>query len=281
MSVNLRYLMIRMGYWFVFLILLTSPKIASPHADLELQIEAVTAKIVADPGNFSLYAKRGELYRQHANYPAALRDFEKFSNITPKDNIAEFLIGRTLLESGQADQAVPHLENFLLHNPSHPAALLAFARTLSDLGRIDEASDYYRRSIKNAPVKIPGQYIEWSRVYLQPDHERPVDALDVLEQGITQIGPVVSLVDHAVSLQQRIGDFHGAIRYVKMLPDELQTTPKWLVKQADCIYALGDLQQSSHLYHQALQKITALPHARREVPAMRELTIYINAKLSS
>ena len=266
---------------FLFPVLFAFPLVTFPHADLELQINVVTAQIAAEPDNYLLYEKRGHLHRRHSNYLAALRDFEKISKIDPENENTEFHVGRTLYESGQADKAVTHLREFLRHHPQHSAALLVFARTLSDLGHVDEASDYYRRSINNAPVKTPDQFVEWSQLFLQPNSKRPADARDVLNEGIAQLGPVVSLVDHTVSLQQSIGDYGEAIRHLKLLPDELQTTPKWLVKQADCVYALGDLEQSTHLYHQALEEITALPQARRQLPAMLELKIYIDAKLSS
>ena len=267
------------GFLLFSFVLLFSPQRALSHADLELQIEALTVQIAADPGNLSLYARRGELYRRHCDYEAALRDFEKLSRIDTDDSITEFLIGRTLLESGQPDKAFTTLKKFLNRNPSHSTALLVYARSLSDFGRVDEASDYFKLSIINAPAKTPDQYIEWSNVFLKPDNERLSDALDVLCEGITQLGPIISLVDHAVSLQQRLRDFAGAIRHLDMLPLQIQSTPMWLTTRADCVRASGDLEQSDLLYHQALRVIAALPHARHELPAIRELRISIDAKL--
>ncbi len=265
---------------FIF-VLLFNPQHALSHADLEFQIEAVTVQITADLGNLFLYAKRGELYRLHGDYEAALSDFEKLSCIDTDDSIAEFLIGRTLLESGQPDKAITTIKKFLNRNPSHTTALLVYARSLSGLGRVDEASDYYRLSIDNAPVKTPDLYIEWSSVFFKPDNEHLINALDVLCEGITQIGPIISLVDHAVSLQQQLGDFAGAIRHLEMLSVEIQATPMWLTRRADCVRALGDLNQSDLLYRRALRTIAVLPHARRELPAMRKLKNHIDRKLSS
>lgn len=271
---------IQIRFGLLFLVISSMPQLCFPHADLKLQIDAVTAKIKANPGHFILYQKRGELYRRHADYEAALRDFTEHSKFDPNNRITQFLIGRTLSESGQSEMAVAHLGEFLVHQPRHAAALLIFARSLNDLGRIDEASDYFRRSLENTPVKFPDQYIEWSHIFLQPDNQRLPDAIRILELGIRNLGPVVSLVDHAVLLQIDTGNFAGAIRLIKMLPPVLQSTPKWLVTRADCMRALGDHEQSGNLYLQARQQIMALPDARQAVPAMRELSIYIDKKLS-
>ncbi len=265
--------------FLLFFLLLFSPQNALSHPDLELQIKAVTAQITADPEDFSLYLKRGELYRLHCDYESALRDFEKFSHIDTNESVVEFLIGRTLQESGQPEKAISNLKKFLNHNPQHSIALLVYARSLSSLNRTDEASECFKLSIKNAPVKAPDLYIEWANIFLKPDHERFMKALDVLFKGISQLGPVISLVDHTVSLQQRSGDFASAISHIEMLPVEIQATPMWLTRRADCMRALGDLDQSDILYHQALRAIATLPHARRELPALRELKIYIDTKL--
>ncbi len=267
------------GLLLLFIVLLFSPQRALSHPDLELQIEAVTARITADPGDLSLYLTRGELYRRHCDYVAALHDFEKHSHIDQDESIVEFLIGRTLQESGQPDKAIISLKKFLIKKPLHSVALRVYARSLSSLNRAEEASDYFRRSIKNAPVKAPDLYIEWSMVFLKRDNEQLVNALDILCEGIRQLGPIISLVDHAVSLQQKLGDFANAVHYIEMLPVEIQATPMWLTRRADCIHALGDLDQSDLLYHQALRAIATLPHSRRELPALRELKIYIDTKL--
>ncbi len=273
-----RGICVGIGLLLFSFVLLFSPQCALSHPDLELQIEAVTVQIEANPGDLSLYLTRGELYRRHCDYKAALHDFEKLSHIDTDEDIVEFLIGRTLQESGEPEKAITTLKKFLNRNPLHSFALLVYARSLSSLNRVDEASDCFKLSIKNAPVKAPDLYIEWSGVFLKTDNERLENALNVLREGITQLGPVISLVDHAVSLQQRLGDFTGAIHHIEMLPVQIQAAPMWLTKRADCVHSLGNLEQATLLYHKALRAIAALPHARRELPALRELKIYINTK---
>jgi predicted Zn-dependent protease len=97
------------------------------HPDIDIRIEAVSAEILLQPDDASLFLRRAELYRHHEDWPAAAADYRKVRALAPQHPELDFFEARYLLASGDAKQALARVSRFLSNNPDHASALVTRA----------------------------------------------------------------------------------------------------------------------------------------------------------
>ena len=253
---------------------------ASAHGSLPLRIGILTERLESDPRNVELLLKRGELYRQHRNWQAALDNFSQALQLDPDAAIVDFFIGRVLHQAGRPSEALPRLRRFVQSDPDHANGWLYMARSAAALGMLEDASEMYRKAIMTAPVKTPDHYLEWSEAHFANSPTRVGGAIAILENGIARLGPIVSMVQRAMQLKRMTGDLDGAMRYLEMLPSALKNSPRWLTTRADLRRESQTVGEAIGLYLQALAAIDKLPASRRHSPALTELKRYLQRQLS-
>jgi tetratricopeptide (TPR) repeat protein len=269
-----------MQFLIIFIGALLIHGAASAHGSLHWRIESLTDQVEKDPGNIELLLKRGELYRQHQEWQSALDNLSQALQRDPENSKINFFIGRVLYQGGKPSAAIPHLRRFVRSDPDHSNALLYTARSLAALEMPEDASKMYRRAIANAPVKTPDHYLEWSDAHFANNASRLEGAIAILDDGIAQLGPVVSMVQRAIDLEWTAGDLDGAMRYLDMLPSDLASTPRWLTTRAELLRESRRIDGANRAYRQAMDAIDNLPAARRNAPALTELGQYLRLQLA-
>ena len=101
--------------------------------------------------------------------------------------------------------------------------------------------------------------------------EKRKKTIEVLEQGIGTIGPVVTLAVPAFDLHLTTGDPAAALRLCDELPPFLAGTPNWRLRRADALVALGRRDDALAELTAATAAIERLPARRRNTTAMLKL----------
>ena len=137
------------------LVLILSIGLVEAHAELEVQLKAVTARIAARPGDAGLYLRRGELHRVHGDWDAAERDYVLAKSLDPDLAVVDFCRGHMLLRSGRTAEAALALETYVRARPDDPRAHALRAEALAALGRSREAAQDYDRALALASDQEP------------------------------------------------------------------------------------------------------------------------------
>lgn len=260
------------------LILFVSAAVTA-HGDLALRIAALTEQLQADGETTELLMKRGELYRQHGEWQPALDDLSQAAELDPGNNNILFFSGRVLYQSGQYAESLKSLLHYLKSDPEHSACLLYTARAYAALHKSSEASNYYKKALNNSAVRTPDLYLEWAEAHYAQRAAHLSAAVEILQQGIEDLGPLVTLVQRAIEYDLLAGDGHLALQHLELLPPTLKKTPKWLTAKADLLNTLHERQSAQQTYHTALEAIERLPRSRRETPAMLDLGRYLSLQI--
>jgi Flp pilus assembly protein TadD len=78
-------------------------------------------------------------YGLRGDFAAALPDAQKAAAEDPSLPMAQLVLGRTLVETGDVNGGLPHLEDVLRMEPGNLEAHMTLAKAYSKLGRKEDA----------------------------------------------------------------------------------------------------------------------------------------------
>jgi len=249
---------------------------ARAHEGLHEQIDAITAKLKRDPKNAALYLQRGELYRLHREWARAAADYDRASRLQPGLTIVDLGRGKMLLESRRYQQAKVVLDRFLRQRPRHVEGLVTRGRVLAKIGaRLDAANDF-TEALASAPE--PELYLERAQV-LAADERYIHDALRGLDEGIKQLGPLVTLELAAIDLELHKGNYDAALTRLDVITAQSERKETWLVRRGEILKAAGRREEARKAFSAALVAIESLPPQRRQSRAMTALQLRARSAL--
>lgn len=238
------------------------------HGDLHERIIVVSKQIEERPLDAQLYLRRADMERQHEDWPAALRDYDKARQLDPAMNL-DLQRGRTLLEAGRPEGALPLLDRVLESTPDDPQALLFRARALSRLDRPVEAARDFRAAFARNPEPKPAQAIETADSLVVLGLEQ--DALQLLSAGIAKLGNHPALVLRSMDLAIATRDFDTALVQVEIMRQGAPRPEPWMARRASILEQAGRIDESRAAWQGLVGLLTALPNLERGSPANRQL----------
>lgn len=229
------------------------------HDDPGSRINVLTDRIAQRPADATLYLARARLWRLDGHHEAAVRDFERASELHRDLRDVEYLHGLTLLETGKAAQAMAHLDRYLLQNPNKARARAARARALVVLGDHSLAVADFTRAIKQLPN--PDYYRERARA--QANAGNLQSALRGLDDGVSRLGPLASLLEMAIELALETGDFDAALVRLERAHWRHRRPDIWQAKRGAILLQAGRQAEARQAFEQALSAMESLPNHRR------------------
>jgi predicted Zn-dependent protease len=245
------------------------------HPDLDVQIAAVTRRIEQEPTNATLHLRRGELYRIHGEWERALTDYDRAERLGVEARAVDLARGLMWLEAGKLADAERVLVLLIQRNPRDGTARELRARVLVQCGQPARAIEELTLAITNAPTPAVEWYVERAR--LQSD--TPAIALAGLVEGTTRLGFVPALELPALDLEIKLRRYDDALARLHELAQHSPRQETWLSRRGDVLLLAGRVEEARAAYRTALAAVERLPVARRQVPAMIELTAELQTKL--
>lgn len=244
------------------------PSFARAHEGLHEQIVAITARITRDPKNAALYLQRGELYRLHRDWARAAADYDRVSRLQPSLTIVDLGRGKMFLESRRFQQAKFVLDRFLRQQPRHVEGLITRGRVLAKIRSRLEAAKDFTEALALAPE--PELYLERAQV-LAGDERYLQEALRGLDEGIKQLGPLVTLELAAIDLELRWNNYDAALTRLDVITRQSERKETWLVRRGEILKAAGRHEEARKAFSAAIVAIESLPPERRQSRAMTAL----------
>ena len=254
------------------------PSFARAHEGLHEQIVAITARIKRDPKNAALYLQRGELYRLHRDWARAAADYDRASRLQPSLTIIDLGRGKMLLESRRFQQAKFVLDRFLRRQPRHVEGLVTRGRVLARLGARLEAANDFTEALALAPAPEPELYLERAQV-LAGDERYIQEALRGLDEGIKQLGPLVTLELAAIDLELRGNNYDAALTRLDVITAQSERKETWLVRRGEILRAAGRHDEARKAFNSAIVAIESLPPERRQSRAITALQLRARSAL--
>jgi tetratricopeptide (TPR) repeat protein len=266
---------------FVAAEFLIAPQRAAAHAELTIQLDAVTLEIQKDPNNAELYVRRGQLRREHLEFELAGADFDKAEALAPTVAHFNLLRGKLYLDWGWPLTARACLDLYLAKNPSSVDALVLRARVLQRLSLNRSAVNDYDLALDLSAEPSPDLFIERSQMLMNLGNEHWTEALRGLDEGIKRLGPLVTLQLFAIDAEVKQQRYDGALARVNQIAERSPRKETWYARRAEILVQAGRPAEARKAYEAALAALNSLPPARRNVPAMAELARRIQREIES
>jgi predicted Zn-dependent protease len=251
------------------LLIVTTPR-ADAHGDDQQLIDALTEELAKAP-EADLFIRRGELFRHHQEWAKAGADFELAARLEPKLEVVDFFRARLLLEAGEPAKAQPFIERYLANVPTEAEGWFLRGDVLGALGKHDDGAMDYAEGIRRAPHPRPEHFLRRARFLATARNSDPARVLVALDEGIAKLGPVISLLEYAISLELERKNYDAALVRIAKAMDHSPRRETWLVRQGDVLLKSGRTTEAVAAYRAALAAIEDLPPRYRETVPVEKL----------
>ena len=239
------------------------------HGDRSEHLARLDAQIKANPDSIRDLLERAEAHRRLGHYDESLADLDRILALSPGHRQVHYLRGLTYFDRREFAEAEASLRRHIESNPDSPSAHAALAETLTQQGRHQEAGDAYTHAIAVQPPPIPDHFIARAQAY------RAAGKLDLaikgLDEGMTSMGPLVTLQRLAVEIELDRSNHAGAIARIDDVLAKAPRKETWLVRKGAILASAGHRDQAFDAFRLARASLESLPPRVRSSPAMTAL----------
>jgi predicted negative regulator of RcsB-dependent stress response len=250
-------------------LVVTTPS-AYAHGDDQVLIDALTEELAKAP-EADLFIRRGELFRHHQEWTKADADFVAAARLEPKLTIVDFFRARLMLESGAPEKARPLVDRYIANAPDEAEGRFLRGDILAALDKHDAGALEYTEGIRRAPSPRPEHYLRRAKFLAAAPAADPARVLAALDEGIARVGPIVSLVDYAITLELERKNYDAALARIATIMEHSPRRETWLVRRGDVLVKCGRTREAVASYRAALTAIEQLPPRYRETVPMEKL----------
>src|SRR5436190_4352464 len=248
--------------------------------DILEAMDAVNRKLAEAPRDPALLVQRSQLYTLKGQYDLAVADLNQAGQVGGVPSI-EYEKAKLFLTAGWNETGLEYASRYVAANPNDYQGYLVRARLLTRLNRLPEAADdYFKVMEKNRETPLD-VYIEGAKAVSSEDGAYLPQALKMIEQGITRIGPVVTLQSAALEAEMRQGSWDAALARVDKIAQQSPRKDTWLAKRGDVLVKAGRYDEARKAYQSALEAIEKLGPNQRRQPTTIEMEKQLKELIAS
>ncbi len=261
---------LRIPLWIFIWLCLPAAGIRADIPIGDLLIRADEA-VDAHPEDPRTYWRRAEVRREAGDLPGALMDIEKAGELAPAASATAILKARVALDSGHALAALEFLAPVVEKSGNPLEAERLYAEALLRLDRPLEAAAAFSRTINEHPQPTPSLYLQRARALMAAGEEYGDRALAGLDQGMTELGPIVSLAREAIEIELASRHYEGALKRLSAASEGAHRSEHWLEWRGRILESAGRDREAREAYEEARRALGRVSMARRSSRAMRAL----------
>jgi len=256
------------------------PRNAQAHGSTHDQIEQVSHALEHDPADAQLYVKRARLRQAQRDWAGAISDLDEAARLAPQLAVMDLNRGRLLLDAGRAAEARRALDRYVQRASDDPQGWLERARAQVRLGEPLAAAQDFHAAIDRLGEPPPDIILEHADALLAAGEAHRAQALQVVERGISRLGPLLTLQLKAADIELSLGEYDAALRRFEQLAALSPRKESWHVRRGDALARAGRPQEARTAYLAAMASIESLPPHLLQMPATVDLTRQVRDRLA-
>lgn len=265
--------------WLAALVLSVAPAVMA-HGDVEARIEKLSKKFADEP-SADLLVRRARLYLEEGHAAEAKRDLGQALQLAPEKyeswyylSQAERLLGDPAAAVAAADRFLQAADSLAARGRGH----VLRGDALSAAGLAMAAGEAYVAAIDLQTEPNPEHFLLAADAFRTARSPR---ALELLDRGIRQIGPLATLQDRALMIEIESGRYEAALARVEAMLVAGQRRPQLLHQKGRVLRLLGRNEAAMETFRAALVELQQLPENRRRTRAAQQLRERIEQDLGA
>jgi tetratricopeptide (TPR) repeat protein len=162
-----------------------------------------------------------------------------------------------------------------------PQGWLERARAQVRLGEPLAADRDYRTAMARFGEPGPDIVLEHADALLAAGEAQRAQALQVVESGISRLGPLLTLELKAADIELSLGQYDAALRRFEQLASLSPRKERWHLMRGDTLSRAGRPQEARAAYLAAMASLDSLPPHLVQVPATRDLRRRVGDRLAA
>ncbi|HEY0945992.1 MAG TPA: hypothetical protein VGD81_12025 [Opitutaceae bacterium] len=241
---------------------------ALAHPGDEQALAELDALITDAPAQIELRLLRAAHRTEHAEWAGAEADLRTAASLDPDAAPVELAWGRLDFARKRFADACRHFDRALARTPDNAEALILRARARAALGAPEAPHAYadYSAAVRLLAEPSPSLFLERAALPIDP----PV-ALAGLDEGLARLGPVVSLLERALTLELALGRTDAALARLDALIAISERKESLLKRRGDLLASAGRHADAQQTYTAALVALRTLPDWLRATPEIAAL----------
>ncbi len=244
---------------------------AHAHPEMADALARFAAQLAAHPTDATVFLERGELYAKFQDYVAAEANYLRAAELAPRLPRLALARGALALVTKHFAEARAFLDQAVAAAPADAEARIQRARTFAELGEKSAALADFAVAFLLLPEPPPELFLERAALFSSPSA-----ALASLDEGLTRLGPVMSLHLRALDLELALGRTEAALARLDTLTAAAERRELWLKRRGDILAAAGRTVEARTAYTAALAALHTLPVWLLQSPD----TLHLSAELS-
>lgn len=236
------------------------------HPGAHDKLAYISQRLKAQPEDQQLYIQRGSTYSNDGQFDNALADLRTAETLGDSLAVA-FELGVLYYRTGEIDTARAYFDSWLKQSPKHTPALEYRARLLRDAGDYQASLADYKALFALRKHNNPGNYIAAAKMLAEVDDEGLTAAIEILDQGMRQLGLAPQLQRYAIKLELQRQQIAYAIARLGSLEPMLGTSPNWKTDMGELLLMARRKAEARKLFDAATSQLATL----RKTPARRRL----------
>ena len=243
------------------------------HPGVDEQIADLDQRIAATPTDATLYLRRGELYRIHRDWKRAEGDYKHALKLDGELIIVQQCVGKLMLESDRAADAIKPLETYLAKRPNDTKTLALLSRAYMKLGKHVKAAEGYTRTLASVTdgKPRPDYFLERARALVAAGPKNVNSALAGLDEGLRALNYPVTLQLYAIELEIDHLRYEAALTRLDQIASRSARKETWLVRRGQILEKAGRPEEARQAYQETLDAIASLPASRIKNRAVERL----------
>jgi tetratricopeptide (TPR) repeat protein len=229
-----------------------------PLTEKEALVDKALDDSADEPG---LHITRATLHRQRRNWDAAAASYLRAAALGADRNQIDIALAQVFLEAKFPLTAEMYIGPVCARAPEDGAALITRARILRALERKENSADDFARGV--ALLSRPDPDVVREAMAAQVAAGHPEAALQLADNAMKKIGPVVTIELPAIALERELGHHEAAVRRYDALLAQAPQHEVWLTERGEILEGLGRTEEARASYERALALIRKRPPDRR------------------
>lgn len=245
--------------------------VAWAHGDRNEHLVQLDAEVEAAPESVPHLLERAAAHRRLGDYEASLADLDLARAVSPGNHRVDYLSGLTHLRRGDFKEAEAALRRYLDAVPTSASGHTTLAETLTAQGRHLDAAREYSLAIAAQPTPIPDHFLARAKALRAAGTPHLDVAVAGLDEGMSAMGPLVTLQRLAVQIELDRGNHAGAIDRIDAVLAKAPRKETWLVTKGTILASIDREREAADAFRLAKAAVNSLPTRIRSSTAMLAL----------